>query len=293
MSKQKTTIAITGANGFLGSELVRHFQSAGLTVIALVRNSHRFTSTAEIRYVEYDLTKPILPSLLKDVDYLVHTAYVKQNAKQPDALQINTSAARQLVDAARKNNLKKMVFMSTMSAHTGAESVYGKQKLAIEKLFQGKDSAVIRAGLIVGNGGIVKQMFDFMRSKHMVPLIGGGVQPLQIVAVYDLARVIDTILSGNHAGLFTIATPTVYRYKDFYTSLARRFSIRVLFIPLPFWLLLGVIRVIGLLHVPLAVSADNILGLKHLQSADTSSDLKKLNITLDSLEKALKNTTMS
>ena len=40
-------------------------------------------------------------------------------------------------------------------------------------------------------------MVDFMRSKHMVPLIDGGKQPLQIVAVNDVVRVIDILLNSK------------------------------------------------------------------------------------------------
>jgi len=61
-----------------------------------------------------------------------------------------------------------------MSAHDGAESVYGRQKLAIEQLFNTKKDISLRGGLIIGNGGIVKEMVMFMRSKHLVPLIGGA-----------------------------------------------------------------------------------------------------------------------
>ena len=64
-------------------------------------------------------------------------AYVKQNKNHPDAFELNLRAAEQLVANARKHNVKKSLFMSSMSAHKDSSSAYGKQKLAIEAIFSG------------------------------------------------------------------------------------------------------------------------------------------------------------
>jgi nucleoside-diphosphate-sugar epimerase len=284
-SKQKTII-ITGANGFLGSTLVTYFRKDGWRVIALVRNAQKYKSSG-VEYVEYDLSRPFDASVFAGADYLVHTAYVKYDNKHPDALKINLEGARRLLKASRQHKLKRNVFISSMSAHAGAESVYGKQKLAIEKLFKGPDCAVIRAGLIMGNGGMVKQMTDFMKSKHAVPLIGGGKQPLQVVAVYDLVRVIKIILTKNLSGTLTIATPEVYTYKAFYDALRKHLGIIVVFIPIPLSALLGIVKLTSLLHLPISINEDNVLGLKNLRSAKTADDLRTLGIKLDSLDQIL------
>ena len=285
-ASKRQTIIITGANGFLGSALVKAFKRDGWQVIALVRNAQKHKA-AGVKYVEYDLSQPFDASVFAGADYLVHTAYVKYDNKHPDALNINLEGAKRLLKASRQHKLKKNVFMSSMSAHSGAESVYGKQKLAVEKVFKGPDCAVIRAGLIMGNGGIVKQMTDFMKSKHAVPLIGGGKQPLQVVAVYDLVRAIKIILTENHSGTLTIATPEVYTYKAFYQALRKHLGIVVVFIPMPFAALLGIIKCTTLLHLPISINNDNALGLKNLRSAKTADDLRTLHLELDSLEQIL------
>lgn len=285
MNKQQT-VAITGANGFLGGRLAAHFQQQGWQVVALVRRPDEGQDSG-VRYAAYDLTKPVDDSMLKGVDLLVHTAYVKQGKDYPKAMNVNVTAAKRLLTASRKNKVKKNVFISSMSAHDAAESVYGRQKLAIEKLFAGKQDVVLRCGLIIGNGGIVKQMVDFMRTKHAVPLVGGGGQPLQTIAVYDLARIIEKLYTDNIHGLFTVATPKVLTYREFYQIVSRSLQLKVLFIPIPYSVLVGMIKMIRALHLPLAVSEENVLGLKHLIAVDTTSDLKKIDVELDSLETAL------
>lgn len=285
-NNKQLTVIITGANGFLGSALVKYFKRDGWHVIALVRNAHKYSAPGVV-YAEYDLSKPFDASIFAGADYLVHTAYVKYDNKHPDALKTNLEGAKRLLKASRQYKLTKNVFMSSMSAHSGAESIYGKQKLAIEKLFKGADCAVIRAGLIMGNGGIVKQMTDFMKSKHAVPLIGGGKQPLQVVAVYDLVRVIKTILVENQSGTLTIATPEVYTYKAFYKALRKHLGIVVVFIPIPLAILMGITKLTTFLHLPIAINEDNVLGLKNLRSAKTADDLHTLHIELDNLDQIL------
>lgn len=283
------TVVITGANGFLGSALVKSFKQDGWHVTALVRNAHKY-KTPGVVYVEYDLSKPFDTSVFAGADYLVHTAYVKSDNKHPDALNTNLEGTRRLLKASRQYKLTKNIFISSMSAHSGAESIYGKQKLAIEKLFKGPNCAVIRSGLIMGTGGMVGQMSAFMRSKHVVPLIGGGKQPLQVIAVYDLVNIIKIILTGKQTGTLTIATPEVYTYKTFYKTLSKHLGIVVVFVPVPLSALMGMTKLTTTLHLPISINQDNVLGLKNLRSAKTADDLQKLNVKLDNLEQILSKT---
>jgi nucleoside-diphosphate-sugar epimerase len=287
MSKQPT-IAITGASGFLGSALVKYFGGQGWHVIGLVRKPLSSTEP-NIEYREYDITKPLGKNTLKDVDYVVHTAYIKYGKQHPDAMSTNITGAKNLLASCKIHKVKKSLFMSSMSAHDTATSIYGKQKLAVEQLFVNANGLALRAGLILGHGGIVKDMSNFMRSKHIVPVIDGGNQPLQVIAIYDLTRVIKAALESNIHGVLTVATPTIYSYKTFYQTLAKSLQIKVAFIPIPYYALLSIFNVAAALHLPLNLGADNLRGLKQLRSTETAADLKKLNITIDDLETVLKN----
>ncbi len=286
----KPTIAITGANGFLGSALVQHFANKGWRVVGLVRRPEK-SSDGLVTYRQYDLTKPLRPEVLSGVDYVVHAAYVKYGRRgSPAAMEINVQGAGLLLSACKRLSVKKAVFISTMSAHDAATSVYGHQKLTIEKLFLASGDVVLRSGLIIGNGGIVRDMAAFMKSKHMAPVIGGGKQPLQIVAVYDLISAVEAALAPEVQGQFTVATPTVYTYRAFYQTLAKSLGITVIFVPIPYYVLMTVFKTAAFLHLPLNFNEDNLRGLRQLRSADTEPDLRRLGIDVDNLETALAKT---
>ncbi len=291
MPQNKLTVVITGADGFLGTALVKHFIAKGWGVVGLVQQAQRHKNT-HVRYVEYNLSKPFDETAFKNADYLVHTAFVKYDRQHPDAMDINIEGAKRLLAASQKYKLKKSLFMSSMSAHEEAVSVYGRQKLAIEQLFTANGGVAIRSGLIVGSGGIVQQMAKFMRRRRVVPLIGGGKQPLQVIGIYNLVTAIEKALTKDISGVLTIATPEVYDYKSFYQAIAKRLGIRVWFVPVPFALLLAALRVISFLHLPLSINEDNLWGLKKLRSAQTAADLQKLGLKLDSLGTVLGRTTI-
>lgn len=286
MTKSTGVIAITGAGGFLGRRLVDYFAGRGWQVVALVRNPDQHKSSDKVKYVSYDMRKPVYSKSLQGVDCLVHAAYVRRE-RGKNAFGENIEGAKRLLEAAKAAGVKQRVFISSMSAHPGAVSIYGRQKLAIEKLFSSEADLNLRPGLIIGNGGIVRAMADFMKSKHLVPLPGGGRQPLQTVSVDDLGPVIERALERDLGGTLTIAHPHVYTYREFYARLAQRLGVRVFFLPLPLTALLAIVRLAGLLRIPAGINADNVLGLKKLRSVDTAPDLRKLDLELKDLDTSL------
>jgi len=124
-----------------------------------------------------------------------------------------------------------------------------------------------------------------MRSKHLVPLIGGGKQPLQSINVNDLARIIERVLQPDISGTIVAAHPAVFTYKQFYQTIARVFQIRVFFVPFTSVATHVYDQSARFLHVPLTFSEENIRGLKHLRSVDNAADMTKLGLPLHTSKK--------
>lgn len=279
--KRKPTIAITGANGFVGTALVEHFSNKGWQVVTLTRDNYKSTPSQKIINISYDLEDSVDPEALKDIDYLIHAAYAKND------LPLNVSAAEKLLAASEIAGIKQVLFVSSMSAHDNAISTYGKQKRIIEKKFWAANRVCVRPGLIAGDGGIFKNILFAAKRYHVIPVISGGKQPVQLIKLNDLVVAMEKLVTSNERRIVTVAHPTSITYKELYKNLFRKAKIKVLFVPLPYWLAYIAFRIIGLVLPHLGVSHDNLAGLKKLKSTDTSTDMGALGLSLPPMKEYL------
>ena len=117
-------ILVTGAGGFLGSNLLDHlYNKTNFNICALSRSFvDKPFSPNRFDLILQDLTLPMDPSvkaILSDVQYIIHLAGgsdVKKSLKDPiQSFNNNVVATANLLEYSRKNmpNLQKFIFFST------------------------------------------------------------------------------------------------------------------------------------------------------------------------------------
>ena len=265
------TIEISGATGFIGSQLCAHFIRQGYHVIGFCRN----IPAQRVQGVEYrisSLEKPLDKNLFNDATIFIHCAYLKGE----EAKNINIEGTKKLLQASRNAGVKKNIFFSSMSAHADALSAYGQQKFLLEKEFNAKDDAIIRPGLVIGNGGLFLEMVKHIKSKGIVPLIDGGKQPLYTVHSLDIMKAIEIIITKNLNGTFTVAETEPVLYCDFYKELAKALNKKVLTFNISYPLMEIILSLTKLLGINTGVGKESLVGLKALRRVEFSDDLKKL-----------------
>ena len=279
MTDQK--IIITGANGFIGSALVKHFQKKGWNVIALVHVLPK-KPLDEVVYVSYDLTNEPPEGAFEDADVLIHCAYIRNDFLK------NVKGTKVLLEQSRKHGLKKNIFLSSFSAHEDAVTKYGKQKLELERSFSGEGDVNIRAGIVLGEGGLFGEMREHIKKGKRVPLIDGGTQPMQSIHVDDLVMIIDKVVDKNISGTFTVAEEEPISYKLFFTAIFQKLDLKPKFIRVPFGLINFALSITEALHIPMPVAKENVLGLKFIKFRETKKDLEKLGVKVRSFNESLK-----
>lgn len=278
MSDKRPTLVLTGANGFIGKHIAIHFVAKGWNVVAVVRNSPEQHLT-HVLYTKHDLAGTETVCLPDDITVFIHAGYIKQT-DGIDAFQLNKKSSAQFLDALEGKNVKQKIFLSSLSAGHNALSVYGKQKAAIEDLFLHENGTVIRAGLVLGNGGLFGAMREYLKIKNKIPLFGSGEQPLQTVYIDDLVNAIDIIITKDLKGKFIIATEESVPYMEFYRALAASVNVTPKFVKIPYWFAEFGIAASRFMGRRLPVTKDNLLGLKQMKKLDSSFDLEKLGIKL-------------
>jgi nucleoside-diphosphate-sugar epimerase len=286
---EKPGVIITGANGFIGSHLVKHFQQKNWKVLALVHNLPS-TKLSDVEYFQYDLANQIDETPFTKANYLIHCAYIKYDiSSKVDSNQININGTKQLISLSKKYSLTQNIFLSSMSAQAQAESNYGKQKFTLEKFFTGKNDLVIRPGLVLGSGGLFGQMSEFLKKNPFIPLIDGGKQPLQTVSIDDLVKAIDIGIEKKLSGNYTIAETNAVSYQDFYKALCEKLGVKATFISVPYFLVNLGVTFFGLFKIKLPITKENLLGLKNLKYVDVHNDLRVFEIDIKNYKESLKN----
>ena len=167
MSLQGRTIAVTGANGFLGSALCKFLTEQGASVRALVRDTSRHPNLrvyAGAGVYRFDLAGEIDDeSLAPPLDTIIHGAYVIEDRNRERSNRINLEGARRLLHRSGQNGIKQFVFISSLAAHQNARSGYGRSKWLLENEIATGFATIIKPGTIIGNGGVFQRLREIIK----------------------------------------------------------------------------------------------------------------------------------
>jgi nucleoside-diphosphate-sugar epimerase len=273
-------VAITGASGFIGGALCRALAGRGWEVRALVREPDRWAALPGVRAFRCDLPDAVDEAALAGAAAVVHCAYATRETDLERARRVNEDGTRMLLERSRRAGVPRMIFVSTVAAAADAPSYYARSKHALEQLFDPARDAIVRPGLVVGAGGhgLFQQLLDNMRRLRVVPLFGGGRQPLQTVHVDDLCEGIARVLERDLSGAFNIAEPDPPTLGDFLRAMAARLGIRCAFVSLPFAPMLAGVRALESMRVPFPIRSESLLGLQGLRRVAVEDDLRRLDL---------------
>jgi NADH dehydrogenase len=188
-------IVITGANGAVGTALIRYLNSGAplgaMRLRALVRRSARAQSLhalgAEIVVVDYRR-----PETLRDAvagaEVVVHLAGALLPRRGETLAQANVETARVLVEAAVSAGVKTCVSLSFPGADPASKNQYLASKGMAETLIQqaGLAGAILRVPMILGPESAAVVQLHQMARAPLLPLVSGGAVRLQPIAEADV-----------------------------------------------------------------------------------------------------------
>jgi len=140
------------------------------------------------------------PRMPGDADALIHAAYDFQAFGEAANHRANVQGSLDLFAVARRSGVQRIVFISSMAAFPGCQSIYGRGKLAVENAVKEFGAVSIRPGTI--HGGADKGIFGVLKKLSalpIVPLPGGGTQEIHLVHIDDLCEAIRRLALENPA----------------------------------------------------------------------------------------------
>ncbi|MGA3301664.1 MAG: NAD(P)-dependent oxidoreductase [Methylovirgula sp.] len=277
------TLIITGGRGYLGEAVIEAARAAGVRVCLLSRDPK--PNRPGIREITWQLGEA-LPRDCLDPDTppseqaLIHLAHYWSDID--DKAGVNLIGARILRDSARAAGLGRLVFISSQSARVDALNAYGRVKWAIEQLFDAENDIALRVGLVYG--GPRKAQYGLLCTLAMMTSILPMVrphQPVQPIRRDEVARGILLAAENASTGVLGLAGPEPIAFSTFLDQLAWRLrGGRMLLIPLPLSLALGLSTLINKLPLLPHVDRERILGLAGTRAMPTAADLGRLGLTV-------------
>ena len=253
-----TVVAVTGANGYLGSVLTRHLAATGADVIRLVRTPAP-GDPAERRF---RLGEPVPPSSLDGVDAVIHGAYDMTLTRVDQVERVNVIGTQRLLDAAAGSGVSRIVMLSSMSAYEGTGQIYGRAKLACEAAGAEAGAVSLRPGIVYGphNRGMAGALTKLL-SLPVTPIMA---QHAHQFAVHedDLARaVLAAIDHPDLSGVLGVAHPDPLSFRALLEGLARAAGVSPRFVPIPWQPVHRAMRAAEWARIPLPLRSDSLLGL--------------------------------
>jgi len=215
----KKIVAVTGANGFIGSRLSSYLSDAGNEVRCIVRPTSDLSllsSHLEIHRIDYD-DKEALRDILTGSMIVIHAAALTRARHWDDFQKINIDLVADLVEVINQiDSIQQFIFISSQAASGPAKSgvgkqeddpchpvsMYGRSKLQAEEIVHTncqKPWTIIRPASVFGEGE--KDFYNYYKiiEKGIAPVVGIVDRFMSVIHVDDLCSILDSAMLNKSA----------------------------------------------------------------------------------------------
>jgi NADH dehydrogenase len=226
---KKLKIAVTGASGFVGGNIVRLLRENGHEVVSISRKDG-----LDIRSL-LDLEKALV-----GLDGVAHCAGINREIGEQTYKNVHIEGTKNVVHAAQKNGLKKIILMSFLRARPDCGSGYHESKFEAEEIISKSDInyTIIKAGVIYGQGDhMLNHLSQAFYTFPVFGMVGFKKQKVRPLAVEDVAKIIvssfnDTALANKR---IPVTGPDEMTLEEAIKKVSRVVGKKPLFVPMPVW----------------------------------------------------------
>lgn len=250
---------ITGASGFVGTNLTSFFESEGVTEVKSLKLRDDWNG-----------------EIGQDIDAVIHLAgkaHDLKNASNPDEYyQVNYELTKVIYDAFLRSNATQFIFMSTVKAATdlpegelteevttAPKTDYGKSKLMAEEYIEkrpvgGKTYYILRPCMIhgPGNKGNLNLLYKFVAKGIPYPL-GAFENRRSFLSIDNLSFVIAQLLKEDKlkSGIYNIADDAALSTNKIIELTSQVLNKPVRILKIPRWMPIALAKVGDILRLPL------------------------------------------
>lgn len=195
-------IAITGGTGFVGRHLARTLTQEGHQVHLISRGFdqrdkaiYQLNNSTVFKTSVDDMAG--LEKAFAGCDAVAHCAGINREIGKQTYEAIHVQGTANVVDAAKSQGIKRLVFLSFLRARPNCGSAYHESKWQAEEIIRSSQLkyTILKPGVIYGTGD---HMLDHLsRAFHTFPLfalVGMKEKPVRPIAIDDMVNVLKASL---------------------------------------------------------------------------------------------------
>jgi len=236
-----TTVAVTGATGFVGGHLLEALRADGVAVRALTRREQ--PPREGVDWIAGALERPdSLRRLVTGADAVIHVAALIKARRPAEFHQANAHGTAALAEAvAAESATARFVYVSSLAAREPHLSAYGASKLggeqALEAALPAGRRTIVRAPAVYGPGDAEILKLLAAARRGLLPAPGSPANRVSMIFAPDLAGLLASQAASGEAAARILepddGAERGYDYRELAVHLGRVLGRRVRAVRVP------------------------------------------------------------
>ena len=274
MQNNQKIIAIFGAGGFLGKNLMRELTKLDYRVKVATRNPYLkgylkpLGSPGQIELFKTNIfDQESVKQVLKNCDLAINLVGILYETRKQKFNQIHSQFPHLLSNLCNELGTKNLIHVSALGVRERHTSQYMQSKLQGEKNIQDnfKPSVILRPSVVFGPEDKFFNTFaSIAQFSPVLPLIGGGKTKFVPIYVGDVAKaVVKTLdLNNSEPEIYELGGPKNYSFKELMEILLIEIKKKRFLIPISFGMAKFQSYFLQMMSNPL-LTPDQVEMLKH------------------------------
>ena len=232
-------VLVTGSSGFIGSHVADSLEKNGYQIILFDADPSKYKTDNQEEFIGDILSPEDIEKAMKDCEYIFHFAAQADISSSGDdptkTLHNNIIGTQNILEIARRNNVNRIMFASTIYVYSELGSFYRVSKQACEKIIEeyqrefGLDYTILRFGSLYGPrandfNAIRSFLIHAIKEKKIIRR-GDGEELREYIHVKDAARLSVAALDEKHKNKHLIITGNQQiKVKDLLTMIREIFD---------------------------------------------------------------------